>query len=122
MKMFKSLDEVKAVAEKFEAGKIIPARVIKGVDKKSRKAAHDLKFTIDVYRLRGVKGSVFVCDFNGKEAKYFGELRGNHGDLAFVGNPYGNGPNLFIGNYERNEDEFLMDINQLVFGKTSVEV
>lgn len=120
--MFKSLDEVKAVSEKFEAGKIIPARIIKGVDKKSRKAACYLKFSIDVYRLNGVFGSVLVCDLSGKNINYFAELLGKHDGLTFTGNPYGNGPNFFIGNCGRSDDEFLVDINQRVFGKTAVEV
>lgn len=122
--MFKSLDEVKAVAEKFEAGKIIPARVLKGMDKKSRNKAHKVKFFMNVYRLQGIDGNVFVCDWKEGKPKFFIDAspeRFLFGDFCFKENPYGKGGNHFIGNLGINDDEFLANINRNVFGKTAME-
>lgn len=118
MKQFTSIDEIKAVAEKFEAGKIIPARIIKGVDKKSRKASHYFKFYRNVYKISGINGdNILVCDFNEFSGKdHVLELTGKHNHLTFRGNPYGVGDNYFMGNYGISDDEFLADINNAVFG------
>ena len=57
MKAFTSLEEIKAVAEKFKAGKIVPKRILKG-SKKENKMSHMVRWSRDVYRLQGKGGSL----------------------------------------------------------------
>lgn len=116
MKVFTSLEEIKAVAEKFEAGKIVPKRILKG-GKKENKMSHMVKWTRDVYRLQGVGGSnVFMADFNEEGPDYFIEISGNHDSLEFNGNPYGNAGNFFIGNKGISNQSQIDSINRRVFG------
>ena len=123
MKQFTSIAEVKAVAEKFEAGRIVPKRILKG-GTKERKVSHHLKFYRNVYRLQGVDcNNVLVCDFDEFYGKNHAlELTGKYNGLTFKGNPYSNGCNLLIGNSTISNDEFLVNINNAVFGKVAGEV
>lgn len=123
--MFTSLEEVKAVAEKFEAGKIVPRRVFKIEGKGEKKARSDLLFARNLYRLSGKGGyHVFLCDFkedlSGPE--YFARLKGHHKNLNIQGASHGKSGNLFLGNLGISDDECLDNINKAVFGKMVVEV
>lgn len=115
MKAFRSLEEIKEVAEKFTAGTIIPKRVLKG-GLREKKVSHMLTWARDVYRLQGVSCQVFVVDFSEEGPEYFAKLRGVHASLEFVGNPYGTGGNHFIGNLNLPAGEQLALVNKAVLG------
>ncbi|HEQ3514722.1 TPA: hypothetical protein VGT23_001381 [Vibrio cholerae] len=129
--MFNSLEEVKAVAEKFEAGKIVPNRVLKVQPKK---VSHLVVFYCDSYRLRGADGfDVFFCDFdktmNKSESSPSytqGPIHIKRGPLIkymrVEGKTHGKSGNKFFGNVGISDDECLLLINQAVFGKKAVEV
>ena len=118
--MFKSLEEIKAVSEKFVAGKIVPRRVlsIEGVGEK--RARSDLKFTRNLYRVLGKNNThVFLCDFDelGRDFDYFIQFRGNHKNLILRGASHNKSGNHFIGNYDCDNITCLDLFNQSVFGK-----
>ena len=116
MKAFNSIEDIKSVAEKFKAGKIVPKRILKG-GRKEKKMSHMIKWSTDVYRLAGKGGSnVFLVDFSESDVDHFMEISGNHKDLCFFGNPYGDGGNYFIGNFDGDTQKQLDSINHHVFG------
>ena len=118
--MYKSLEEIKLVAEKFEAGKIVPRRVlsIEGVGEK--RARSDLNFTRNMYRVLGKNNiHVFLCDYDelGRDFEYCIQLRGNHKNLVIQGASHNKSGNHFIGNYDRDNTTCLDLFNRHVFGK-----
>ncbi len=122
--MFKSFDEIKAVGEKFEAGKIIPNRVVKGTDRKGKKLKWCVKFGADMYRIQTHKGDhVFVIDFTSYKFESAAAIVINAPLFvgSFEGAPYG-GVNYFMGNYGIDNDEWLASINRKVFGKLAIEI
>lgn len=123
--MFTSLDQVKVVAEKFDARKIVPRRVLRISGKGEKKARSNLVFTRNVYRLQGTGGyHVFLVDFKESPSagNYFIELKGNYKNLHLQGKSYGKAGNHFIGNYGVSDDECLRNINQAVYGKKVIEL
>ena len=123
--MFKSLDEIKAVAEKFEAGKIVPRRVLKVEGKGERRARSNLIFTRTMYRVLGKNNvHVFLCDFkeNSSDVHYCIELKGTHHNLDLCGSSHGKTGNHFIGNLGVDDGECLKLFNHSVFGKLAVEL
>lgn len=126
--MFTSLEEVKSVAEKFEAGKIVPRRVLYPVGKGEKRIRHKVKFMKNCYRLSGKNGfHVFLVDYNetGRANSIFIRVyAGKHfnSDLFLQGASHGKSGNLFYGNYDISDDECLAFINKAVFGKTEVEL
>ena len=115
-KRFTSIEEAKAVAEKFTKGKIVPARVIKGCNRNTRVNSHKLKFGVDVYRISGVNGNVFIYDCYEGGLEWVIDVSAFSGSLDIQGNPYGKGGNYFIGNYGICDESFLFSVNQAVFG------
>ena len=116
MKAFTSLDEIKAVSEKFEAGKIVPKRILKG-GRYENKMSHMVKWSRDVYRLQGKGGSnVFMVDFSEDGPDHFIVITGCHKNLSFNGNPYGDGGNFFLGNFDGDIQRQIDSINRHVFG------
>lgn len=118
--MFKTIEEVKAVAEKFEAGKIVPRRVLTIIGKGEKKARSDLKFTRNVYRLAGCdRVMVYFIDYgegNSTAMNYFIYLSGKHKNLTLTGATHGKSMNHFIGNFETSDEKALELINEAVFG------
>lgn len=57
--MFKSFEHLKAVAEKFSKGKIVPNRVLYSGNRKDR---HKVIFGSDVYRISANSCSIFFAD------------------------------------------------------------
>lgn len=116
--MFKSLDEIKKIAEKFSARKIVPQRVLYIEGKGRKKAKSDLVFTRNAYRLLSKDNHhVFVIDFNEIDdisMDYFMKLKGNHKNLNLNCAKYGKKGNLFIGNSGLNESDFIFNINKAV--------
>lgn len=126
--MFTSIDQVKVVAEKFEAGKIVPRRVLKCTPKK---LSHLVVFLCDTYKLSGQNGvDVFFCDFTSKiktrdETISYGPIRiknANVKKLRLEGVVYGKSGNQFIGNNSQPDDFVLRFINQSVYGRKAVEL
>lgn len=122
--MFKSLDEIKAVGEKFEAGKIIPNRVIKATDRNGKKLKWCVKFGADMYRVQSHDGNqIFIIDFTSytfdtaAPVKIIAPLFNG----SFKGAPYG-GSNFFVGNHGIDNEEWLANINRRVFGKLAIEI
>jgi hypothetical protein len=121
--VFKSLDQIKEIAEKFTAGKIVPSRVLKIYGKGKKKAKHNLVFVGNIYRILGYDNThVFLIDFKEKELvdkDYFIKLHGEHKDLNIDGGSYGKKGNCFIGNNGISDEECLDSFNIAVFGKLS---
>jgi hypothetical protein len=114
--MFNNFEDVKRVAEKFGKGKIIPQRVLKALDKSSKKQAHKITFGLDMYRVAGKNGSqVFAVDFNDGSAGYLIKVANGTVNVSVVGNFYGEGGNFFVSNVNRSEQEWIDDINKHVF-------
>ena len=123
--MFKSLEEIKAVAEKFEAGKIVPRRVLTIKGKGEKKARKDLKFARNVYRvLSRDNAHVFLCDFSEDSGggDYSIKLGGAHKNLEITGSSHGKKENRFVGNFDISNEQCLVNFNQAVFGKLAVEI
>lgn len=122
--MFTSLEEVKAVAEKFKAGKIVPRRVLACTPKNK---SHLVIFLCDTYRIRSSEGyDVFLCDFNqtintrGRTLTY-GPIhvkKANIKALNLQGAVYGKRGNVFRGNVGVKDSELLHWMNSAIFDKT----
>lgn len=121
--MFKSIEEAKRVGEKFEAGKIVPARILKAADKSTKKLSHLLKFSCDVWRFSGADGvSVLLADCRdvGHALNFMSKHRVDSAE--FRGNPYGCNHNAFIGNADIDDVEWLSNLNKEVFGRVAGEM
>lgn len=118
--MFKSLNHVKQLAEKFNAGKIVPSRVLKIKGKGKKHAKHNLVFTGNVYRVLGFDNThVYLVDFKEKELiqkDYFIRLYGSHQNLVLDGGSYGKKGNCFITNYDMSDEKCLEMFNAAVSG------
>ena len=116
MRVFNSIEEIKATAEKFTSGTIVPKRILRG-GRKENKMSHMIKWTRDVYRLQGKCGkNVLLVDFTENGPNHFIEISGNHKNLEFKGNPYSKGGNFFIGNHDGDTQRQIDSINCHVFG------
>lgn len=116
--MFKSIEDIKRVGEKFEKGKIVPQRVIYIKGKGKKKARHCLVFSVDLYRVSTYNnGHLFFADVLGENngTNYLMELKGSHSNLELCGSEYGKNFNHFAGNAE-GDDRCLQYINEIVFG------
>lgn len=114
--MFKSFEDVKRVAEKFEKGKIIPARVLKACNKPTKKNNHVIKFGCDLYRIAGKNGNnILVADFNDKKTTSVIHIERLNFHLHCDGNPYSKGENLFVGSFGISNEKWIDNINKHVF-------
>lgn len=118
--MFKSINHIKQLAEKFNAGKIIPSRVLKIKGNGKKHAKHNLVFAGNVYRVLGFDNThIFLVDFKEKELigkDYFIRLHGSHKNLILDGGSYGKKGNCFIANYDVSDEKCLEMFNAAVFG------
>lgn len=124
MKRFKSIEEVKRVAEHFNAGTVIPARVLKGQSPQAKKFAHNIVFGRDMYRIQAYDGTSVLVSFVEDGDCCIMVKKYNHGKkpLRYVGNPYGAGVNRFIVNDGISEQQHLEQINLSVFEKLAGEL
>ena len=115
--MFKSIEDVKRVGEKFKKGTIVPQRVlyIKGKGKKN--ARHHFKFKVDMYRvLTHDNGHLFLIDLTGEKVEPYCiiSLSGNHRNVELCGDEYGKSYSHFVSINSAND--YLNHINKMVFG------
>tara|TARA_Y100001956_G_C4078627_1_gene167341 strand:+ start:292 stop:636 length:345 start_codon:yes stop_codon:yes gene_type:complete len=105
--MFKSFEHLKAVAEKFSKGKIIPNRVLYSGNHKDR---HKVIFGSDVYRVSTKFGSALICD---KSTGCYGiKITGDIKKINLIGNKYqGTGNHWFI---YKGQDENLKKLNEFI--------
>lgn len=125
--MFNSLKEIKEVAEKFEAGKIVPRRVLNPKGKGNKRIRHKIKFTKNVYRVLGKDNyHIFLIDYNETTQDDGHFIRVScfmspNLKIDLQGASHGKSGNQFIGNYNISDDKCLRLFNHAVFGKKKEE-
>jgi len=116
--MFKSIEDLKRVGEKFKKGKIVPQRVLYIKGKGKKRARHNLVFSLDLYRVSTLDGGhLFFADVlsQSEDPSYFVKLKGKHSNLELCGSEYGKSYNCFVNNFQGN-NVCLKHVNKIVFG------
>lgn len=112
---FKTLDQFKAAAQFFPAGRIIPQRILKG----PRKVKHWVRFGSDSWALPTPKGYLIAFDTTSRPPVPKIN-RSPFTNVTFTGSPYG-GTTYWLSNsiragHVKTDAEWVADINAYLEG------